>query len=55
VGQIVIGYLINQLFPVFALVGPKTLTDLKDSIGCPDTKLSKEDIQYLEHGETQRL
>jgi aryl-alcohol dehydrogenase-like predicted oxidoreductase len=55
VGQIVIGYLINQPFPVFALVGPKTLTDLNDSIGCSDTKLSKEDIQYLEHGEAQRL
>jgi aryl-alcohol dehydrogenase-like predicted oxidoreductase len=25
VGQIVIGYLINQPFPVFALVGPKTI------------------------------
>ena len=31
VGQIVIGYLINQPFPVFALVGPKTLADLKDN------------------------
>jgi aryl-alcohol dehydrogenase-like predicted oxidoreductase len=51
VGQIVIGYLINQPFPVFALVGPKTLADLKDSIACADTKLSKEDIHYLEYGD----
>jgi aryl-alcohol dehydrogenase-like predicted oxidoreductase len=54
VGQIVIGYLIKQPLPVFALVGPKTLTDLKDSIACADTKLSKEDIHYLEHGEVER-
>jgi len=51
VGQIVIGYLINQPFPVFALIGPKTLADLKDSISCADTKLSKGDIHYLEHGD----
>jgi 1-deoxyxylulose-5-phosphate synthase len=50
VGQIVIGYLINQPFPVFALIGPKTLADLNESISCADTKLSREDIDYLEHG-----
>ena len=51
VGQIVIGYLINQPFPVFALVGPKTLADLKDTLACADTNLSKADIHYLEHGD----
>ena len=51
VGQIVIGYLINQPFPVFALVGPKTLADLKDSLACAETKLSKDDIHYLEYGD----
>ena len=30
------------------------ITDLKDSIACADTKLSKEDIHYLEHGEVER-
>jgi aryl-alcohol dehydrogenase-like predicted oxidoreductase len=54
VGQIVIGYLINQPLPVFALVGPKTLTDLKDSIACSDTRLSKEAIHYRGHGEVER-
>ncbi|MGB7836649.1 MAG: aldo/keto reductase [Terrimicrobiaceae bacterium] len=54
VGQIVIGYLISQPLPVFALVGPKTLTDLRDCIACADTQLSKEDIHYLEHGEVER-
>ena len=51
VGQILIGYLINQSFPVFALIGPKTLADLKDSINCANTKLSRQDIDYLENGE----
>jgi aryl-alcohol dehydrogenase-like predicted oxidoreductase len=51
VGQIVIGYLLNQPFPVVALIGPKTIADLQDSLSSADTKLSKEDIDYLEHGE----
>ena len=50
VGQMVIGYLINQPFPILALIGPKTLANLKDSIGCADTKLSDEDVDYLERG-----
>jgi aryl-alcohol dehydrogenase-like predicted oxidoreductase len=49
-GQMVIGYLINQPFPVFALIGPKTLANLKHSIRCADTKLSDEDIDYLKGG-----
>ena len=53
VGQIVIGYLINQPFPVFPLVGPKTLADSKDNISCAATELSKDNIYYLEHGEAQ--
>jgi aryl-alcohol dehydrogenase-like predicted oxidoreductase len=51
VGQIVLGYLLNQPFPVVALIGPKTLADLKDSLACADTKLSKQDIDYLQHGD----
>ena len=51
VGQVVLGYLLNQPFPVFALIGPKTLADLKDSLHSADTKLSSEDIAYLEHGD----
>jgi aryl-alcohol dehydrogenase-like predicted oxidoreductase len=51
VGQIVLGYLLNQPFPVVALIGPKTLADLKDSLNCADAKLSSQDIDYLEHGD----
>ena len=50
VGQIVIGYLINETVPVLALRGPKILANLKDSSSCADTKLSDEDIEYLESG-----
>jgi aryl-alcohol dehydrogenase-like predicted oxidoreductase len=51
VGQIVIGYLCNQPFPVVALIRPKTLADLKDSLSSADAKLSKEDIKFLEQGD----
>ena len=51
VGQVVLGYLLNQPFPVFALIGSKTVADLKDSLHCADTRLSSEDIDYLEHGD----
>ena len=50
VSQIVLGYLISQPFPVFPLVGPKTLADLQDSLRRVETNLSNEDIGYLEHG-----
>ena len=52
VGQIVLGYLLNQPFPVVALIGPKSLADLKDSLSCADANLSKQDIDYLEHGDS---
>jgi aryl-alcohol dehydrogenase-like predicted oxidoreductase len=50
-GQIVLGYLTGQPFPVFPLVGPKTLADLEDCLNGAETKLSEADIFYLEHGE----
>jgi aryl-alcohol dehydrogenase-like predicted oxidoreductase len=51
VGQVVLGYLLNQPFSVVALIGPKTVADLKDSLHCADTKLSSTDIGYLENGD----
>jgi aryl-alcohol dehydrogenase-like predicted oxidoreductase len=51
VAQIVLGYLTSQPFPVFPLVGPKTPADLEDILSNVGTKLSKDDLQYLEHGE----
>jgi aryl-alcohol dehydrogenase-like predicted oxidoreductase len=50
VSQIVLGYLTNQPFPVFPLIGPKTLPDLKESIRSAGATLSQTDLSYLEHG-----
>ena len=50
-----LGYLLNRPFSVVALIGPKSLADLKDSLSCTDAKLSKQDIDYLEHGDAQAL
>jgi len=52
VGQIVLGYLTSQPFPVFPIAGPKTLEDLKDCLRSAETKLSQDDLFYLEHGKT---
>jgi aryl-alcohol dehydrogenase-like predicted oxidoreductase len=50
-GQVVLGYLVAHSFPVFPLVGPKTLADLQDSLRGVETKLSRSDINFLERGE----
>jgi aryl-alcohol dehydrogenase-like predicted oxidoreductase len=51
VPQVVLGYLINQPFPVFPLIGPKNLPDLKESLLGLEAKLSQDDLRYLEHGD----
>jgi aryl-alcohol dehydrogenase-like predicted oxidoreductase len=51
VGQVALGYLTGQPFPVFPLVGPKTLADLEDSLHSVETRLSEADIFFLERGE----
>jgi aryl-alcohol dehydrogenase-like predicted oxidoreductase len=53
VNQIVLGYLLNQRFPVFPLIGPKNIPDLEDSLGCAEVALSPDDIAFLEHGEAE--
>ncbi len=54
-GQVVLGYLTNHPFPVFPLVGPKTLADLEDSLASVDAKLSAEDLAYLADGPAGNL
>ena len=48
VNQLVLGYLLNQPFPVFPLIGPKNITDLDDSLKSGDVSLSSEDVAFLE-------
>jgi aryl-alcohol dehydrogenase-like predicted oxidoreductase len=50
VSQIVLGYLTSQPFPVFPLIGPKTLTDLQESLRNAGSTLSQADLSYLEDG-----
>jgi aryl-alcohol dehydrogenase-like predicted oxidoreductase len=50
VSQIVLGYLTNQPFPVFPLIGPKTLPDLRESIKNAEATLPEAALSYLEHG-----
>jgi aryl-alcohol dehydrogenase-like predicted oxidoreductase len=50
VSQIVLGYLTSQPFPVFPLIGPKTLPDLRESISSAGATLSQAELLYLEHG-----
>ena len=50
VGQIILGYLTSQPFPVFPLVGPKNLPDLEDSLRCVEAQLSASELAYLAHG-----
>jgi aryl-alcohol dehydrogenase-like predicted oxidoreductase len=52
-GQVVLGYLTGHSFPVFPLVGPKTLSDLDDSLRNVETKLSEADISFLERGDRE--
>lgn len=47
VGAIVLGYLVNQPFPAFPIVGPKTTADLLDSIEAAKATLSLEDLGFL--------
>jgi aryl-alcohol dehydrogenase-like predicted oxidoreductase len=47
VGAIVLGYLVNQAFPAFPIVGPKTTADLLDSVEAAKATLSLEDLGFL--------
>jgi aryl-alcohol dehydrogenase-like predicted oxidoreductase len=48
--QIVLGYLLNQPFAVFPLIGPKNIADLEDSLNCAEVSLSLDDIEFLQSG-----
>lgn len=50
VGQIVLGYLLNQPFSVFPLIGPTNVADMEESLRCADVTLSPEEIAFLDSG-----
>jgi len=53
IGQLVLAYLTNQPFPVFPLIGPKTMPDLQESLRNTGAKLSQEDVAYLQKADSQ--
>ena len=47
VAEIVLGYLLGQPFPVFPIVGPKKVTELKESLGAADVSLTADQLEFL--------
>jgi aryl-alcohol dehydrogenase-like predicted oxidoreductase len=46
-GAIVLGYLLNQSFPVFPIIGPKKSADLLESLEATKAELSPDHIAFL--------
>lgn len=46
--QIALAYVINQSFPVIALIGPQTRSELASSLGADEIVLTPQEIGYLE-------
>ena len=47
VAQLVLGYLLGQAFPVFPIVGPKRVADLKESLHAAEVTLSPNQVDFL--------
>jgi aryl-alcohol dehydrogenase-like predicted oxidoreductase len=46
--SIALAYVLHQPFPVYALIGPRTVEELQSSLAAIDVKLSGEEVRYLE-------
>jgi aryl-alcohol dehydrogenase-like predicted oxidoreductase len=46
-GQIVLGYLLGQPFPVFPIIGPRKVADLNESIRAADVDLTADHLEFL--------
>ena len=46
-GDIVLGYLLGQPFPVFPIVGPKKVADLDESLRAADVTLTADHLNFL--------
>ncbi|MBV8143043.1 MAG: aldo/keto reductase, partial [Verrucomicrobia bacterium] len=47
VGEIVLGYLLAQPFPVFPIVGPKKVADLDESLRAAEINLTADNLDFL--------
>ena len=48
--QVALAYLLVQPFPLFPIVGPATLAELRDSLGALSVKMSEQDAALLKTG-----
>lgn len=48
VAQIGLAYVLEQTFPIIALVGPTSVSSLEDALGALDVELSAEELDFLE-------
>jgi aryl-alcohol dehydrogenase-like predicted oxidoreductase len=46
-GDIVLGYLLNQPFPVFPIIGPRRLPDLEESLKAAEVTLTPDQLELL--------
>ena len=46
--EVALAYLWNQTFPAVAIIGPRRLEQLRDSLKAADLRLSAEDVAFLE-------
>ncbi|HEX8552923.1 MAG TPA: aldo/keto reductase [Abditibacteriaceae bacterium] len=47
-GEVALAYLWSQDFPAVAIIGPRNLAQLRESLGASDLKLSPREIHFLE-------
>src|SRR5262249_51100250 len=45
--QIALAWVLHQLFPMFALIGPRALSELEDCLGALNLSLTPEDVCWL--------
>ena len=49
--QIALAWVLNQLYPVVALCGLRSVENVKENVAAAELKLTPEELLYLEHGE----
>ncbi len=48
--QVALAYLLAQPFPIFPIIGPSTLAELRDSMGAAEVRLTPDDAAWLREG-----
>jgi aryl-alcohol dehydrogenase-like predicted oxidoreductase len=49
--QVALAWVLGQDFPTFALIGPRSVAELDDSLGALDLQLSAEELRWLHDGD----